>query len=492
MVELERHELLRPAEAGARLIALRLLDEARAACDRLGDPDDGEALHDLRVALRRLRSTLAAYRGCLDRDATRDALTNAGRLASQTGEARDAEVVLAWLNAKREELSPAHRALLDDIAAFVETHVFAARENAGRDLAKRYAALELDLRASLETYRARVAPSGDAQPFGFASAACEAVHTAAAELELALSRVSGPDQAGAEHAARIVAKRLRYLLEPVRQHADEGPDLLQDLRRLQDLMGDRHDREVLSATLRGALERAALANTQALVAAVQARDAHAERRLRARRAENLALELLRRARAEADTLFAELAAGWLEGKSAPFFARIDDFAEKLRQLDGANLEIERKYLLSGLPERVRGAESVEIEQGYLPGSTVRERLRRSVSARGARFTRTVKLGTGIVRAEFEEELPEAEFARLWPLTAGARLRKRRYRVPDGALSWEIDEFLERPLVLAEIELPTAQTEVHVPEWLETWIVREVTDEPAYTNLRLACEPQAHS
>ncbi|MGH2899473.1 MAG: CYTH domain-containing protein, partial [Solirubrobacteraceae bacterium] len=90
------------------------------------------------------------------------------------------------------------------------------------------------------------------------------------------------------------------------------------------------------------------------------------------------------------------------------------------------------------------------------------------------------------------ELPEAEFARLWPLTAGARLRKRRHRVPDGALVWEIDEFLERPLVLAEIELPTAQTEVRVPAWLETWIVREVTDEPAYTNLRIACEPRLHS
>lgn len=487
MVELERHELLRPAEAGARLIALRLLDEARAACDRLADPRDADALHDLRVALRRLRSTLAAYRGCLDRDATSCALAQAGRLAAQTGEARDAEVELAWLRAKREELSTGQRRLLDETVAAVESRVLAAREDAGRDLATRFATLEHELRASLETYRARVAPGVDAASSGFASAACEAVHTAAAELELALSHVGGPDQAGAEHEARIVAKRLRYLLEPVRQHADDGSALLADLRRLQDLIGERHDREVLTVTLRGALERAALANAQALAAAVQARDPRTERRLRARRAESFVLELLRRARAEADALFAELAADWLEGKSAPFFARVDDFAEKLRQLDSAHLEIERKYLLSGLPERVRGAESVEIEQGYLPGSTVRERLRRSTGARGVRFTRTVKLGTGIVRAEFEEELPEPEFMRLWPLTAGTRLRKRRHRVPDGALVWEIDEFLERPLVLAEIELPTPQTEVRIPEWLEPWIVREVTDEAAYTNLRLACE-----
>jgi CYTH domain-containing protein len=136
---------------------------------------------------------------------------------------------------------------------------------------------------------------------------------------------------------------------------------------------------------------------------------------------------------------------------------------------------------------VRGAESIAIDQGYLPGGVVRERLRRAVGPRGARFTRTVKLGTGVVRAEFEEELPEPEFERLWPLTAGARLRKRRYRVPDGALVWEIDEFLDRVLVLAEIELPTADSEVRVPEWLADAIVREVTDEPAFSNLRLACE-----
>jgi hypothetical protein len=43
-------------------------------------------------------------------------------------------------------------------------------------------------------------------------------------------------------------------------------------------------------------------------------------------------------------------------------------------------------------------------------------------ARGARFTRTIKVGTGIVRAEFEEELPKPEFARRWPLTLGSRPR----------------------------------------------------------------------
>jgi CYTH domain-containing protein len=97
----------------------------------------------------------------------------------------------------------------------------------------------------------------------------------------------------------------------------------------------------------------------------------------------------------------------------------------------------------------------------------------------------VKVGTGRVRAEYEEEISAVEFARLWPLTESARLRKRRYRVPEGALTWEIDEFLDRPLVLAEIELPTEDTEVAVPEWLEPELVREVTGELEYANESLA-------
>jgi CHAD domain-containing protein/CYTH domain-containing protein len=490
MVELEPDEVRRPAEAGARLVALRQLDEARAACERLPDPGDGEAIHDLRVALRRLRSTLGAYRAYLDPDATGDALRRIGRLAARTGTTRDAQVTLDWLRGERAELRPARSRLLDPLVETLEARVAAQQARASVGLAADFRQLERELRDSLETYRARVWPAGGARPSSLAEVSSAALKLTAAELQDSLAHVLGPEDIAAEHHARIVAKRLRYLLEPVRTITPEGLALLGDLRRLQDLIGDRHDRDVLATTVVSALEQAAIANASALAASIRARDAHAERRLRARPLENLLLELLRRAREQADAMFAQLAASWLGEKGADFFARVAEFASVLRQVDAAHMEIERKFLLSGLPERVRGAESTELDQGYLPGGVVRERLRRAVGPRGARFTRTVKLGTGIVRAEFEEELPESEFARLWPLTAGARLHKRRYLVPDGALVWEIDEFLDRALVLAEIELPTADAEVTLPEWLAPSVVREVTDEPAFTNLRLACDASA--
>lgn len=488
MVELERGEILKPAEAGARLVALRLLDDARAACARLEDPDDAEAIHDLRVALRRLRSTLAAYRSWLDPDSTRDALNDAGRLAGQAGAAREAEVELAWLRAQVDELRPAARAVVLPQIDSLEARARAERARASVELPARFAVFDPALRASLETYRVRVAAEGATRAPGFAAAAGSALQATARELEQALARVTGPDDVAIEHEARLVAKRLRYLLEPVRRIGPDGAGLLAALRVLQTLIGERHDRLLLSARLRGELERAALANARARADAVAARDLRTERRLRARTAEHVALALLQRAQEQSDALFAELAADWLGAKSEAFFSRVSEFADALRQLDAANVEIERKYLLRALPDRVHGADAIEIEQGYLRGNGARERLRRAVSARGVRYTRTVKLGTGVVRAEFEEELGQLEFERLWPQCAGARLRKRRHRVPDGALVWEIDEFLDRPLVLAEIELPTPDFQVEIPDWLAPFLVREVTDESAFSNLRLACEP----
>jgi adenylate cyclase len=151
-----------------------------------------------------------------------------------------------------------------------------------------------------------------------------------------------------------------------------------------------------------------------------------------------------------------------------------------------NREIERKYLLRETPERVRDAPSLEIDQGYLPGERINERVRRSRGADGVRYYRTIKAGAGIERSEIEEETSELFFTTVWPLTRGRRVRKRRYLIAEGAVTWEIDEFLDREgLWLAEVELENVADVVVPPEWLRRAIEREVTDDPRYTNHALA-------
>jgi adenylate cyclase len=149
-------------------------------------------------------------------------------------------------------------------------------------------------------------------------------------------------------------------------------------------------------------------------------------------------------------------------------------------------EIERKYLLRELPERVVDAPSLDIDQGYLPGERINERIRRTRGSDGLRYYRTIKAGSGIERLEVEEETSELFFATVWPLTRGCRVHKRRYLVPEAELTWEIDEFLDRDgLWLAELELGSVDDVVVLPAWLRSVIEREVTDDPQYTNHALA-------
>ena len=150
-------------------------------------------------------------------------------------------------------------------------------------------------------------------------------------------------------------------------------------------------------------------------------------------------------------------------------------------------EIERKFLLTGLPDEARSAPSEEIEQGWIPGTAIHERLRRvrPDDGSGEKYLRTIKLGRGVKRIEVEEETDEATFRHLWALTQGRRVHKRRYRVQEGAFVWEIDAFLDRDLYLAEVELPSEKFEVSIPGWLAPFVVREVTGEDAFVNLNLA-------
>jgi CYTH domain-containing protein len=150
-----------------------------------------------------------------------------------------------------------------------------------------------------------------------------------------------------------------------------------------------------------------------------------------------------------------------------------------------NREIERKFLLRALPAEVAGVPVVEMDQGYLPGERILERIRRVTGSDGVRYYRTVKLGSGVERFEFEEETTELFFTTVWPLTRGRRVQKRRYTIQVGADAWEIDEFLDRALVLAELELERVDQVVRPPAWLAAVIERDVTEESAYTNYALA-------
>ena len=145
------------------------------------------------------------------------------------------------------------------------------------------------------------------------------------------------------------------------------------------------------------------------------------------------------------------------------------------------IEIERKFLVADVDAALAGAiSSSEIAQGYLsadPEATVRVRLR------GDRGFLTVKSkNRGIERSEWEYEIPADDARGMLRLSRTPVISKVRHLVPYGGLTWEVDVFSNpQGLVLAEVELPTADYDVELPHWLG----REVSADPAYFNSNLA-------
>ncbi len=322
-----------PAE-GVRLAALELLVEARDAAARLGDPQDAEALHDFRVALRRLRSWIRSFRPLLD-DTLRGRWRRELRsVVGATGEARDAEVLQGLVQEELGALSPRHRRAGAWLLARVAPA--AAAPDPRLAAAAGFARLAPHLAAGLGRYQREVA-QGRRGRFGDAAAA--AVRAQLEVLRAALGAVEGPDDVERAHRARIEGKRLRYLLEPLRQAAPPAVEAVRSMKALQDLLGELHDVHVLSARLADAVVEAAAEGARAMHQALQAEGEDQARAvgLRSHRPGLLALD--RRLRARRDALHAALGRGWLRGGEG---------ADRLGR------EVEAVLAALGRPRRRRG------------------------------------------------------------------------------------------------------------------------------------------
>jgi CHAD domain-containing protein/CYTH domain-containing protein len=457
-----------PAEEGARRLALTHLEAARVARGRLATPTDAEALHDYRVALRRLRSCLRSYRRELRSTVTRKSLRRLRRLARATNRSRDLEVHTGWLADQAPTAGePEQPGIAWLTARLEETRARAREEMLAKD-ERLFSTLYPTLHRQLSRYRTTIRLDPTRERRTLSEATSRHVRAAARRLKQRLQHIQNGTAEEEIHRARIAAKHLRYLLEPFAAGLPGGEEMVERLKSLQDALGDAHDALVFLPEL-----------TEALREAEDDRPAELGPGLRA---------LADALRVRGSRAFDSAAREWLVPGRQTFFDALRSARQTLEQRSTHGREVERKYLLERLPNAVADSPWVEIEQGYLPGDHLVERLRRVRSEAGVELVRTVKEGSGLVRLEIEESVAPEVFDALWPLTQGSRLRKRRYRVPEGELTWEIDQFLDRDLVLAEVELPSMDVEVTVPAWLLPCVRREVTDEPGYSNVELSRTP----
>jgi CHAD domain-containing protein/CYTH domain-containing protein len=475
----------RIAEEGSRSVALSFLAEVDAAAETLAAGTGGEALHDFRVALRRLRTTLRAYRPWLEGSVRKKDERRLKKIVRGTGAARDAEVELAWLGEARQGLSQRHAVGAEFLAERLKRPQDAWAEDQTRTLA-RYRRVSAKLAEGLLTYRGRL--DADAHPVSFGGALASVAAAHLGTLRERLATISGAGDQENVHRARIEGKKLRYLLEPLRanRHAD-AQAVVKRLKKLQDVLGDLHDCHTLAGELASALVDASAERARRLHAAAYEHGAVGTQlrdELRGGpRAGLLVLDRLVRSRR--DALFEALERDWRQGGFEALAADVAALLGRLEDRAGGKMENVRTFLLSGLPPPAGEAPVVETEVGFLPGERLHERLRRTTTDGADHFWRGMKQGAGPRRLEVEEEIGREVFDRLWPLTEGARLRKRRHELEEGGVHWLVEEVEDAGVVLARAELASRDVDAPVPEWLRPFVVREVTGDLAYLEETLA-------
>ena len=241
-----------PPEPAVRRLALAQLDAASTASARFTDRDDAEALHDFRVALRRLRSVLRAYAPWYDA-VPKNLHKRLRRLAHATNAARDTEVQIEWLRRVRPRLKAGARSgctwLITRLAKRQRTSNHAVRKLAHKD----FAALEPRLRAALRT-RIQGCDAVAGAGVTFAQATDERLSVYCAELAADLAGIGSAADREEIHAARISGKRLRYLLEPLRGSVSGVAALVNSMKSLQDRFGELSDRFGMTREIAQAVE----------------------------------------------------------------------------------------------------------------------------------------------------------------------------------------------------------------------------------------------
>ncbi len=243
-----------PGTAGAAVLAyVRKQAEAIVALDPAVRRDLPDAVHQLRVACRRLRSALKTYRSVLDRRATDPLGAELKWLAGELGVARDQEVLAARLRARLDDVPrPLRRGPVKArLRIWDAARTKAARRRALAALdSDRYLALLDRLDALLADPPLRKAASRDAAEV-LARAVRKDRARLAARVDRALSLAPGHERDLALHEARKAAKRARYAADAARPTLGKSAKKLSKrVKRVQSLLGEHQDGVVARATLR--------------------------------------------------------------------------------------------------------------------------------------------------------------------------------------------------------------------------------------------------
>ena len=235
------------ARSIGRLFLLKVLEEsARIIAD-----EDPEAIHDFRVALRRLRNWLQALGPWLEDTVTPSSTQRLRRLSRVAGVARDLQVQRLTLRQMAEADGPPLATEARRIELQLDREEVRAREKLSRRVVENLSSSAAKLASQL--HRGGLDAGASAAGPGPSMAAAMAVLLAErlAEVNASLGRLRSASQTEMAHAARIAMKRLRYLLEPFGSSSRLAATAVLRLTAAQDAFGKLHDIQLLARRITG-------------------------------------------------------------------------------------------------------------------------------------------------------------------------------------------------------------------------------------------------
>jgi CHAD domain-containing protein len=222
---------------------------------RLGE--DIEALHDMRVATRRMRASFRVFGDYFDAEAMQPFLKGLKRTGRALGPVRDLDVFRVKVQTYLDTLPPERHGELNPLLAAWEQQRSAARERMLSYLdGKAYARFKDCLGDLLQKPEGTGRPireaGGDPVPYRVRHVAPVAVFERLAAVRAYDEWVSVPHPAlNRLHALRIAFKRFRYTLEFFEEVlGPEANEAIREVKGMQDHLGDLQDAVVASGLLR--------------------------------------------------------------------------------------------------------------------------------------------------------------------------------------------------------------------------------------------------
>lgn len=237
-----------PFGEAARAVIRKLLGQMMDNLDSTLLGEDIEALHDMRVASRRLRAALRVFRPCLSKNRLAPVVARVRSVTAALGMVRDQDVFLDYLRkraAEREDL---------DIGWLIEReeHI---REGARLAMSDSLSELEAaglpDQVEDLLAGAKMTTTTGGKRGAEFARQAPDMIEARLDEMRALSGAIEDPANVEGLHRMRIAAKRLRYTMEAFAPCFGRPLlDKIAAIKLLQEQLGQIHDSDVWMEKLR--------------------------------------------------------------------------------------------------------------------------------------------------------------------------------------------------------------------------------------------------